>query len=396
MTEARSKWRPTPWCACTFSAKLTLGGISRAATVDVVAGTVKPDNENKVVIRKAAHLIEPPRVAVVAPAKPKPKPTPTVVPKLIKGIELIAPRQGTQLVLDKGTLVPQKPVSFTWRVSPSDRSVQFTLWKLGSPKRDATRTRVFQDTVSDKAGQGVVNFTLDSPGSYEWELRGPKGEPIRGVKRTAAVFTLDPSFEAIVPLEPLVGGELLSSSRLSGRQLKNFDITLRWDPYPGARKYVVSVKTKANAGKPVIEKLVAQSQYQFNKDRVYSGQIFFEVSAPLKNGFVAHSPLKPFVFTFLAPALVVPANHAVITAETLENEGDTILITWQKTNFTDWYELEVAKDADFKTVVQRKKLKENYFLFKSPEAAKYFWHVRSSTKSVVSPYSLSNDLTVQR
>jgi hypothetical protein len=225
-------------------------------------------------------------------------------------------------------------------------------------------------------------------------LRGPKGEAIGGTSRTTAAFTLAPDFEALEMLEPLVGGEVASSNKFNRRQTKSFDITLRWKPYPRADRYRVVVRTQADASKAVFERQVVSPELIFNKDRVYSGQIYYEVSAPLSSGFIAHSLLKPFLFTFLAPVPASPPNHMQITHDELVEEGETILITWQKTNFTEWYEIEVAKDQEFKEVVQTQKLTENFVVFKPPGISKYFWHVRSSSKSIVSPFSKISDLEV--
>jgi hypothetical protein len=377
-----------------FLTRLTLGGISRAASVDVVAGDIKNkgSDDTRLVVHKAARPIV---VAKVIPV-PKPPPPPIDPEQLIavKKVDLIAPRQGTQLALDKGTQVLEKPVSFTWHVTPPNRAVEVTLFKLASRAPGAPRTEVFRQVVADKDGQGTVDWKLSSPGYYEWQLRDSKGKPIPGARRSSALFWLDPDFEGIDPLEPLVGGEALSSSKLNGRQLKNFDITLRWKPFPGADKYRIAIRTRPTDPRPVLEKTVAQPQYLFNKNKVYNGEIYYQIQSSLRSGFVAHSPVKPFVFSFLAPVPVTPLNHARISADELANEGDSVLITWQKTNFTDYYDLEIAKDPDFKAMAVKERLKENFYVFRSPPPARYYWRVRSSTQQVISPYSTAYDLEI--
>jgi hypothetical protein len=111
---------------------------------------------------------------------------------------------------------------------------------------------------------------------------------------------------------------------------------------------------------------------------------------------VARSVLKPFVFTFMAPSPVVPANKSVITAQILEEESDSILMTWEKTNFTDWYELQIATDPEFKSLVTTRRHRENFYIFKSPPTGHFYWRVRSSSKSLISSFSPAFELQVDR
>ena len=89
----------------------------------------------------------------------------------------------------------------------------------------------------------------------------------------------------------------------------------------------------------------------------------------------------------------MPEDKAVFTRAQLASEGNSILLTWQKTNFTDFYQIEIARDAGFSSIFKRVDLKENFYVLKSPPSGTYYWRVRSSAKSAFSApsevYSLS-------
>ena len=395
-----------------FDNSLTLGGISRAASIDVVAGKVKTQSKTPraaVRIKPKPKPVELPRAPVKVVAVPQPVvvPSPIIVaaePEGVKYLELTSPRPGTAFSLEPNSKVLEKIIGLNWRISPSatpGRKLLLSLRRL-KPGSDGTVTseEIQRQLVTDINGAGQAQVTLKAPGSYEWELLTDKGLRIQGAKSARSNFQLQPEFDAIETLVPLVGGEAQTSSRMSRQQLKNFDITLRWKPYQAKfqpkpqDKYRISIKTTVDAKVPVLDKKVSSPQYRFNKDKVFAGQIFYQVFAPLPGGFIARSPVKPFVFSFLAPALVVPVNHSVLSKAKLLKEGDGTLLTWQKTNFTDFYELEISKDPNFESWVQKLKLKENFFIFKSPPQGKYYWRVRSYAKSVLSPPSPAFDLTI--
>lgn len=404
-----------------FVSSLELGGISRVPRVDVFAGAVKaqavkraieirsggqvtrvdrastqrmiaPKPKPIVLAQVPAAVTLPRPVALPAPVTlpiptpipPSPSPLPPPRPVVIVKAELLSPANGTRLKLDKNPQVLAKTVKATWTVSPPDTRVQLTLWKKDSAQPQA----VFKQVLSaSPQGLGEVSQVIRAPGNYEWELRGANGEPISGAHKTRALFAMEPEFEAIELLEPLVGGAPASSNQIQEKLLKNFDITLRWVARADVEQYVMKIKNSPKAKKAVLERTIKGTEYVFNKDQVYSGEIFYQVLAPLKSGFVAVSLEKPFAFTFLAPHQVSPVDGLVLTREQLVAEGNTVLFTWEKTNFTEFYEIEIAQDLEFKKRLLKEKRAENFYILKRPRGGTYYWRVKSFAKNVLSPPS---------
>jgi hypothetical protein len=394
-----------------FTSKLSLGGISRAAAIDVVTGSVKsrPSRGQPAVAIPVRRTLRPapiprltpsPKPAPVAVApppapspSPSPSPTPTVDPYKLERVELISPKDGVRLSLPSHPARLELPVAFDWSARPAGKPVQITLYKLGPGRR---RTQLYRSVAAtDAEGRGRATVVVKSPGKYEWELRDGQGRPL--AEPPKARFALEPEFEGIDPIEPLIGGKAVSSSRLSGSLLNDFDITLRWKPYPGATRYRVIVRSRRNDAKgPTLERMVTGPSFRFSHGQVFSGQFYYQIKAEARNGFIARSELKPFVFSFLAPAPTMPADRSVIDAEQLEQENDSVLMTWQKTNFTDWYEIQLSTEPDFKKILRQQRQRENFYVFKSPAPGRYFWRVRSSSKDIVSPFSRAYELTIKR
>jgi hypothetical protein len=141
---------------------------------------------------------------------------------------------------------------------------------------------------------------------------------------------------------------------------------------------------------------MTETKYTFNKDKVYSGRIYYRVLANMPGGFVMRSRIEPFSFVFLAPATVIPLDGSVVGPAKLKAEGDSVLFTWQKTNFTEAYELEIARDPEFKSIVQKLKLPENFYAYEHPQAGDYYWRVKSLARNLWSPFSKPAKVSVQR
>ena len=107
---------------------------------------------------------------------------------------------------------------------------------------------------------------------------------------------------------------------------------------------------------------------------------------------MASSGNQAFLFDFLPPLPVQPDPGATLSEREITADG--ILFTWQKTNFTDSYDLQVAKDAQFKGIVVDENLEDNFLIVPSPGPGTYWWRTRSHSKGVTSPMSSPTKLTI--
>lgn len=420
---------PSTMVKLIFETRLSLQGIARTATVDVVTGQVASQSGGKdnvllrsknkeILLGKNARetlqvslparrttpkpIVRPtippiaaapspspspePSPVVVAAASPSPSPIPELKGKYI--VKFVSPRAGERLSLDKFPRALERPVNLEWTITPPNTPVEVILRKRGAKADDQP---LVKQIVKATGRRGSVRTVLKEPGSYEWEIRGPQGQQLTRFPLISR-FSLNPEFEGIETMPPLVGGQVGANNRYRGELLDQFDITLQWKPYPGISKYQLQLKRNPGEAQSLLERAVTGTKYNFNKNKIYSGKVYYRIVSKVQNGFIATSTPAPFMFNFLPPALVIPENKASISIGNIYGDN-SVLLTWQKTNFTDFYEVEVGADPQFQKSLIKKQSKENFFVIKGLPIGKYYWRVKSVAKDFSSapsqPYELN-------
>jgi hypothetical protein len=330
----------------------------------------------------------PPPPIVVAKPKPSPSPSPTVVAEQV--IELVSPTQDQVLMIDPDPERYQKKVNFFWRMPGYQKPVNISLWKLGGKEG---RKLELKSTVELENGVGRRNWTLKQPGKYEWDVRDDADGVISPKQKWYAQFSLKDEVTGIKVKDALVNGQKMDTNAFNGKA-KDFAINLEWAPVPDADEYVLQIFRDEKANKAILQKTVKEPRYVLNKNRVYNGRIYWRVSTRLKSGFNVVSPVSHFEFGFLAPKQTSPADGATVPVNTKRTPIPDVFFTWQKTNFTVSYDLEVAKDPQFKIFVLKKNVPSNFGALKEPADGTYYWRVRSHSTDVASPYSAAQSFTV--
>ena len=344
----------------------------------------------------AALIPVPTPSAVPSPAgspSPSPSPSPSIAMALplatADQVRILSPLNGSHYSLDPFTTKLEKTIQFAWKAKPPFNKVRVVVWKVDSisPDNEKKKVEVFSSEKKIEKARGTLALSLKAPGSYEWEIQQPNGAALSTPKNIHGNFSVDREFEGIHLLGTLVGGKNASSNKLSGDLLDNFNITLRWEKLQGINEYQIWIGSRPTGKKALIQKTVKHPEYTMNKNKIFAGQFYYKASAELKGGFIATSKAEKFAYSFLPPVQVVPEHNAIITSSTLKAEGGSILLTWQKTNFTRGYELEISTDEAFKVPFIKKALKENYIILQNPAVGKYWWRVRSFSEKLSSPMS---------
>lgn len=326
--------------------------------------------------------VEPTPSAIPSPVvevqkTPEPPPAP-VSPKVTPKIKLVAPVATENLRIADGSVVAKKPLVLTWNVEATALETRVKVTHV----QGAQREDVFDKKILSKIGKNTASLELDAPGSYEWEVR-PEDKDLQWEGPRNSRFELKPDFEGIHLLTPLIGGKEGASNVYTGTILNEFDITLRWKDYDKVNKYRLQVYTQNN-GPPVLEREIETTNYRLNRDKVFKGQVFYKVTARHPKGFVITSKTTPFRFDFMPPVLVLPKHKNVVKRAKKTDKEQRILFTWQKTNFTEYYQLEMSQDAEFEKISASKQTKENFLIIETPKAGNYYWRVSSHGRGVAS------------
>ncbi len=396
---------PNTMVRLSFESKFSLQGISRAARIEVVSGSVKGQAKGMAIELKSRDKVvsisKDEKSQIEVPEAPLVKPKPElalVVPPIVPvaqppskvEIRFLSPKEGELIALEKDSKALEKTIEFQWEVTPTTQDKQLLVIK-----NDKDEEVYNKEVRSDSQGKGSEGVPIRAPGNYRWELKKPDGSLLQDPSISSR-FTLSPEFEGIEVLSPLVGGAQTKSNKYLGAGKKNFDITLLWKAYPKVKTYTVKIMNAPVDGKVLMEKSVHKTEYLFNKGKIFSGKIYYKIFALLPSGFMATSTPTEFNFDFLPPLLVQPQMSAKIVKKDLKGDNGKVLLTWQKTSFTEAYELEIGSDSEFKNPLFKNKVKENFYVFRPTSGGKYYWRVKSYSESTESVFSQANqfELTV--
>lgn len=398
---------PNTMIRLSFADELTFGGITRKAQVDVVSGSVTGQNTDpNLTITRAeaarprpsnrpsqrplalARPIQLPSPAPI-PAKPSPSPSP-LDPARVTRFQLQSPRKSALFPIQKIT-TPEQRISFDWYVQPAGQRVNL---KVIQVKGEFTR-EIARKTISAQGFRGSHSILVKEPSIYRWLFTDRADHPLQDAPTHAGEFIVpEEVVGAVDVLEPLVGGEPFSSNQVTQRRIKRFDITLRWKPVESVDSYEVILSNSPSLSPSLIRKFVKGTSYQFNKDKLYQGTLYYKIRAPHSNGFVGTSLLKTFSFEFKPPEAIEPKSGKSFSKKALAREDDSILLTWSKTHFTDAYLVEISQKSDFSQILTSKKTSENVFWLRSPKVGHYYWRVRAITKLAESKPGSTQEITV--
>jgi hypothetical protein len=414
----------------------SFGGISRVPTIEVVSGEIKttPANNREIVLKAEGKRIkvtdaqqEPIRVSPPKPLleirkkselqltasnevnikdigkspsptptpipvpspTPSPTPTPTPTPSISRSpapvpfkLQMLKPDNNEAIHFTDPTTPEGRKVDLVWMVQPKDKPLILSVYKLD---KDSKWTKLSEREVIAQNGRGSRTITIDSPGKYSWILVPKNAGQETAKTKHEARFSVNAEFQGMEMPEALVAGESNDSNEFREKIVRDFDLKLKWKAFPNATTYKIKLASDQDLQKKTVEKEIQGTEWVLNKNKVYQGTTYAKISTVLTSGFIATSPVRSFTFKFLPPELSFPPDQEKISKKTvLGNKQGGVLLTWRITNFTDFYELEVATDAEFKNVTLKQNLKENFFTLKSLKTGQYWWRVRSISKTTVS------------
>ncbi|MCB9092205.1 MAG: FecR domain-containing protein [Halobacteriovoraceae bacterium] len=156
---------------------------------------------------------------------------------------------------------------------------------------------------------------------------------------------------------------------------KNEAIPIRWVPFQG--DYQISVfyghERENLKFKTKNEVLASKGETQIKTN---PGVLFWKLVGKNSGGELIESPVyKNIVSEIKNPQLISPGAGEDITLP--KNEFD-LNFSWTHEQKSDSYEIQIAKDPQFKTIVNQGKVNDFYFdLKKAIPSGRYFWRVKA-------------------
>ena len=296
------------------------------------------------------------------------------------------PLQVTVTIPKPNQVITLKPIGgeakhqliVAWQANISNLNFETALKKNGKT--------INTQTVAAKGKNTQTKYILDRPGQYSVTIASKENKDHKGIELSVP-FELKKTAKAIQLFEPLIAGQETASNLYTGDVLEDFDITLRWTKFDSAKEYVVSFYKERKNRKPILTKKTKNASLTMNKKKIFKGKVFYQVKTQHPNGFLIYSIRKPFRFDFLPPVPKYPKNKAILPHAEIEADKGEILFTWQKTNFTDYYQFEISSQKNFKKPIKKLKTKENFAAIKLRNKGRFWWRVRSFGQGVYSAYT---------
>jgi hypothetical protein len=368
-----------------FENDFSLSGVSHQTNVEVIQGDVSGESKTQsIILKKGAEklaLVEKPHPV---PPKPKPTPSPSVLPP--PKFVLTQPSPQASFAVPPLSVKPEFSLAVSWQMTPLDPLIQLVL------SDSKTKKTILEQSIRQNSPSGKLALTLKKPGQYHLAFHRAG---IHSELMGETDFSLSPSFEGIQLKKALVSGEETQNNRLMKKLNSLFFVTLNWETYADLKFYEVELFKKPNGSSPFWRNESDSNHLDLNKDNVFSGDLYYRVQGRTPNGFTVRSPIQKFHFDFFPPIHSNPEDRSSFSKKKLMEESNQILITWQKTCFTEEYILQIAPDPEFKTLLADYKTKENFFVIRDPKLGQYYWRLQSVAKNgKTSPQSTATHFSV--
>jgi hypothetical protein len=210
----------------------------------------------------------------------------------------------------------------------------------------------------------------------------PKAPPrkIASIPASAPVGLLD--------VEPpkIAGLKDLNSNIYQGEDMRSFFVDLKWEEVAAASSYNLEFFLDSGLTKPWFHVETGNNYYKLTQ--MFSGSVYYQVTAKLKNRVLSKTKAQVLTFNYHGPDLKNPK-----TGTQLQASESFYYFTWEKTNFTDKYVIEISKNPEFTKII--KKEIETNFIQIPLLSGTYYWRVSSKLGEVVSKPSKVNTLVIK-
>lgn len=327
--------------------ELSLGGVRRYEKLEVVTGTVTAKApKRKIIVRAQDQVL-------------------TLAPKTGQKLQVI-PTEGST----KRRAIVSKPVEI----------IPEQLQKLVKPPEPAPLPKPQPTTprtlLLPPSPRAILPSASPSPSPTPSEIPSPSPLPSPSPVPKPPKVTTPPLPKQVTLLGVLVGGEKRTSNRLNGELLKQLAVELRWEAIPTAQSYEIAIQGNSPKS-PRFRRSVPVPSILVQNANVFGNEFTYSVTAVTAEGKKIKSKPEKFSMTFLPPLPVMPRHLAQIRLAELKKDQGNLLITWEKTNFTQRYQIEISKTPGFERPVIRQTLPENFYTFKKPAVGSYWWRTRS-------------------
>jgi hypothetical protein len=192
--------------------------------------------------------------------------------------------------------------------------------------------------------------------------------------RKAAV-TVSAELQTYIDAEPIRAS---TEARTIG-ELNHLVIRLKWKAISDATEYGVTVFSAD--GSVFKTGKVREAAAQFELRSLDITRFSYQVVAYLKSGREVRTPKIPIEIQLAPPVAVNPQSGF------RARKGQEVAITWKKTALARVYRLQLARDAEFRSIVFDQSLGKNFFHIYPKNPGVFYWRVKSLSRGGTSRWS---------
>lgn len=400
---------PSTMIQLSFDSTFGLGGISRAAKVDVISGSVEGKNLNSSVkIRAGGEIYDleeqkkikisnkKQKVAIsddskqaalpegfkdpwLVAAEKEMKSAPAVIyerPAPKAEFKIIYPTSGMTVVPPKESKLTKIPLQVKWTVNRPEVPVQVKLLKVDGNKIELVSSNINRLTSYERNQL----MTVTGPGKYRLEIDIAQEE--------AFAAPVSRSIDFVVSSEII--GIKLSKPQTTNRA-DSSEVKLSWTPYAGTKNYVVSAYRDQEKKQIIWKKKASSTEVAFDLKSVILGKIdprvYFDVEGASSSGLSIKSNVESIDFGFFNTEPVIPGRNEQISEGKLKKEDKRMIFTWEKKHLASAYAFELAVDPEFKQMIRRVGTRENFVLLDPLRPGSYYWRIRVAIVGIWGPIS---------
>lgn len=283
-------------------------------------------------------------------------------------------------VLSAAALVPltahtpaQAAVAAPTSLAPDNASVASNTPTLSWAKSSgAVKYEVQVDNDEDFSSPSFTSSTTNNKSVPTKVLpTGPINWRVRAINASSAAspwahgsFSIEGA-AAPVPVSP-VGGETLAQPHEPP--------LLVWNGTQGATKYTVQIDDVDAGYETPLVTLETQSTSVVAPNPLPAGEYFWHVKASKASGIdTLYSDTAAFVVSSISPVTIISPN------DNPDNQVEDVVLDWQPVAGATYYQLQVATDTDFNTIVddQTKVYGTRYSPAITFDNNQYYWRVRA-------------------
>lgn len=399
---------PNTMIQLSFDSTFGLNGISRAAKVDVISGSVEGKNlQSAVKIRVAGEVydLEEQKKIKINTAKPKvaiSDDTKQALPEAIKDpwfataekemksspkivyekpappveFKILYPAQGANILPPKEAKLVKIPMQFKWTMNRPEMPVYIKLYKIENSKPRLVSAVINRSYSTERN----TVISLDGPGKYKWEVDLAQEESFAAPVSKSAEFSVSSEIIGIKLAKPQTTSRSDSS-----------DVKLVWTPYAGTKNYVVTAFRDPDKKQIIWKKKIDKTEFLFDLKSVILGKIdprvYFDVEGANSAGISVKSNVESIDFGFFNTEPVIPSTNEQISEGKLKKEDKRMIFTWEKKHLASAYAFELATDPEFKQMIRRVGTRENFVLLDPLRPGNYFWRIRVAIVGIWGPIS---------